>query len=68
MVQLKQHSMEKQKRLRVTLDGREEEFGRARDAEAHFKEGVIFGQGLKGRVEFLYRMGKERTIQPEDGD
>lgn len=60
--------MEKQRRLRVTLVGREVEFGRARDAEATFKEGVILDQGLKGRVDFLYRMGKEREIQPEDGD
>lgn len=59
--------MEKQRRLRVTLVGREGEFGRARDAEATFKEGVILDQGLKGRVDFLYRMGKEREIQPEDG-
>lgn len=37
-------------------------------SEASFKEGLIFDQGLKGRVEFLYRMGKQMSIHPEDKD
>lgn len=37
-------------------------------SEASFKERVVFNQGLKGRVEILYRIGKQMSIQPEDGD
>lgn len=59
VIKIKQHSMEKQRRLRVTLDWGEGEFGRARAAEASFKEEVIFDQGLKGRVEFSYRIRRK---------
>ena len=48
--------------------GEKGSLGEPGDAEATFKEGMIFDQGLKGRVEFLYRIGNERAIQSEDGD
>lgn len=48
--------------------GEKGSLGKPGFAEAIFKEEVIFDQKLKGKIEFLYRMGKERAIQPEDRD